>query len=379
MNFSNTKTILRSAAVFGLMTLMGCGLPGAGPTKSQLLLSSREKQGDAVVVPVNAEVVRRTNYRQSRSFPASFYGAPSINTDVIRSGDELILTVYENVETGVLGPAGTPSTITPIQVDNTGHIFIPYAGRIQAGGNTIETVRSQIADALAVQTPDPQVLLARSEGMGSAVTIVGSGVQNGVYPIGVPTTHLTGMLAQAGGSVNANPESTIVSVTRGGQKGSVWLSDILDNRRNDIHLRPGDVVRVDEDVRTYTIAGQIKNSVEKFPKPELSLFEAVSIAGGISNASGNASGVFVLRNERGEIANLYHSFNDPTANRDVMYIFDLKGPNGLLNARDFMLRDGDVVYVTEAPYSQFSKVISSLITPINSASGVVQAGSQAGL
>ncbi|MEM7241307.1 MAG: polysaccharide biosynthesis/export family protein [Pseudomonadota bacterium] len=379
MIFSSTQKIMRGMAMLGLVTLMGCGLPATGPTKSQLLLSSREKQGDAVVVPVNAEVVRRTNFRQTRSFPSSFYGAPSINTDVIRTGDELILTVYENVETGVLGPAGTPSTITPIQVDNTGHIFIPYAGRIKAGGNTIESVRSQIADALAVQTPDPQVLLARSEGLGSAVTIVGSGVQNGVYPIGVPTTHLTGMLAQAGGSVNANPESTIVSVTRGGRKGSVWLSDILDNRRNDIHLRPGDVVRVDEDIRTYTMSGQIGNGVQKFPKPNLSLFEAVSSAGGISNATGNASGVFVLRSERGEIANLYYSFNDPTVNRNVMYIFDLKAPNGVFNARDFLLRDGDIIYVTEAPYSQFSKAISALITPINSASGLVQAGDQAGL
>ena len=379
MNFFSTKSVMRALGVVSLAVLMGCTLPSSGPTKGQLLLSSREKQGDAVVVPVNAEVVRRTNYRQTRSFPASFYGAPSINTDVIRPGDELVLTVYENVETGVLGPAGAPSTITPIQVDNTGHIFIPYAGRIKAGGNTIESARQSITDALAQQTPDPQVLLTRSQGLGSAVTIVGSGVQNGVYPIGVPTTHLTGMLAQAGGSVNANPEATLVSVTRGSQKGSIWLSDVLDNRRNDIHLRPGDVVRVDEDLRTYTIAGQIKNSVQKFPKPEISLFEAISAAGGISNSTGDATGVFVLRAERGEIANLYHTFNDATVQRDVMYVFNLKAANGLFHARDFLLRDGDIIYVTEAPYSQYAKIISSIITPVNSLGQLSTAGSQAGL
>ncbi len=361
------------------MALMGCTLPGTGPSRSQLLLSSREKQGDAVVVPVTAEVVSRTNYRETRSFPPSFYGAPSINTDVVRPGDTLILTVYENVETGLLGPAGSPSTITPIQVDNTGHIFIPYAGRIQAGGSTIEDTRVKIAEALAEQTPDPQVLLSRSEGLGSAVTIVGSSVQNGVYPIGVPTTHLTGMLAQAGGSVNENPEATIVTVTRGSRSGSVWLSDILENRRHDIHLRPGDVVRVEEDFRAYTIAGQIGNGVVRFPKPEFSLFEAVSLAGGVSNASGDPTGVFVLREERGEIANLYHSFNDATQARNLLYVFDLRAPNGLINARDFLLQDGDVIYVTEAPYSQFTKVISSIITPINSVGQLGSAGEQAGL
>jgi polysaccharide export outer membrane protein len=42
----------------------------------------------------------------------------------------------------------------------------------------------------------------------------------------------------------------------------------------------------------------------------------------------------------------------------------LTQPNGLFIARDFVIRDDDTLYVTEAPYAQWTKAISLLAAPL---------------
>jgi polysaccharide export outer membrane protein len=43
-------------------------------------------------------------------------------------------------------------------------------------------------------------------------------------------------------------------------------------------------------------------------------------------------------------------------------------------ARDFLIRDGDTVYVTEAPYVQWSKTLSALTGPLNTANAIDSLG-----
>jgi polysaccharide biosynthesis/export protein len=44
----------------------------------------------------------------------------------------------------------------------------------------------------------------------------------------------------------------------------------------------------------------------------------------------------------------------------LIYVLDLTQPNGLFLARDFLIRDEDTVYVTEAPFVQWQKSISAI-------------------
>lgn len=41
-------------------------------------------------------------------------------------------------------------------------------------------------------------------------------------------------------------------------------------------------------------------------------------------------------------------------------MLDLTKPSGLFIARDFMIRDGDTVYVTEAPYVRWQKILGAI-------------------
>ena len=54
----------------------------------------------------------------------------------------------------------------------------------------------------------------------------------------------------------------------------------------------------------------------------------------------------------------------------MAYVLDLTEPSGIFNARDFMIRDDDTIYVTEAPYVQWHKTLAALTGAANSARSV---------
>jgi polysaccharide export outer membrane protein len=63
----------------------------------------------------------------------------------------------------------------------------------------------------------------------------------------------------------------------------------------------------------------------------------------------------------------------------LIYVLDLTEPNGMFRARDFVIRDGDTVYVTEAPYVQWTKLITAFSTTVAAADSLASAATTAGL
>jgi len=346
------KTLMVALVSFGLA---GCDLlPRTGPNKSEILRGSVNNQGNAYVLAVDERVTSIANRAAKSGFTAEFRNAGAVTTDLVRAGDVLVISVYENVEAGILGTAGVPSNLQEIQVDRSGNIFVPYAGRITS------------------QTPDPQVIVRRAAGQGTSVSVIGSGAQ-GVYPIDQGTTHLTGMLARAGG-VATSPESTRVTVVRGKRRGSVWLRDLYNNSDQDIHLRPGDTILIEEDIRRFSLLGSLASQgLTTFPKPTMNVLEAVAFAGGLSGLISDPTGIFVLRDEPASVANTILQRDDIRGTARMAYVVNLTAVNGLFTARDFEVRDGDTIYVTEAPYSQFTKVLSALVSPIGQAGNLSSA------
>ena len=102
----------------------------------------------------------------------------------------------------------------------------------------------------------------------------------------------------------------------------------------------------------------------------LSAIEAIATVGGLSTSLADPTGVFVFRNEPAEIANAVMGRNDLQGDQRMVYVLDLTQPTGMFEARDFLVRDGDTVYVTEAPFVQWQKTLSA-ITGTASAAGSV--------
>ena len=366
-----TRSLVLLVAIAGLS---GCGLPRSGPSKREIFKSSVEQKGDAFVVAVDAEVARAASVTPELGFTNGFLGAGIVGSDDIRPGDVLGLTIWENVDNGLLADQGMNSTaLNEVQVDGEGYIFVPYAGRIKAAGNTPEGLRRIITNKLDAQTPDPQVTVARIAGDGATVSVMGGVGGQGVYPIERPTRTLSAMLAKAGGVV-IEPEIAQVTITRGSHTGTIWLKDLYSDPRMDVALRPGDVILVEEDQRAFTAMGAMggQNRVQ-FENQHLSVVEAIAQVGGLSTNLADPTGVFVLRDETPEIANTVLRRGDITQPVRMAYVLDLTQPSGIFNARDFMIRDNDTIYVTEAPYVQWSKTLAALTGTANSANALSNA------
>ena len=345
-----------------LMTAASCGLPRSGPNKSEIFAGSVLNGGDAFIVTVNPRVTRATSVVPALGFSSNFSNAGVLASDVISSGDVLGLTIFENVKDDpLLGNSGQRvSTLSQIQVDGQGFIFVPYAGRIRAAGQTPEGIRDAITRKQDPQTPDPQVSVVRAAGNGSTVTVAGSVAGQGNYPIEAATRTLTAMISKAGG-VAIPPSVAVVRVTRGSRSEKVWLQDLYANPALDIALRPGDQIVVEQDSRAFVALGATgtQNRVP-FTTQTLSALEAIATVGGLNSSLADPTGVFVLRNEPADIANAVLGRTDLQGAQRMAYVLDLTQPTGLFEARDFLIRDGDTVYVTEAPFVEWTKTLTAV-------------------
>ncbi|WP_390915266.1 polysaccharide biosynthesis/export family protein [Pseudosulfitobacter sp. SM2401] len=347
--------------IAALAVVSSCGLPQVGPNKRQIYKGSVQQEGDAFIVSVNDRVTRATAITPALGFSTAFKNAGTLGSDTIRPGDVLGLTVWENVDDGLLSDTGTSATILEeVQVDGAGFIFVPYAGRIRAAGNTPDAIRRIITAKLADQTPDPQVQVRRVAGDGSTVSLVGSIGGQGVFAIERPTRTLSTMLARAGG-ITIQPEIAQVTVIRGKERGKIWFQDLYDHPELDIALRAGDRILVEEDTRAFTALGATGGQARvPFESQNLSALEAIAQVGGLSAASADPTGIFVFRNEPAEVANIVMGRDDLQGAQRLVYVLDLTQPNGMFMARDFVIRDSDTLYVTEAPFTQWNKAISAL-------------------
>ena len=367
---------LRATAVFCIVaSLAACGLPRSGPTKKEIFAGSVLQDGDAFVVTVTDRVNAAAGVTPSLGFSNRFTNAGTLGSDTIQSGDVLALTIWENVDDGLLAGQGANATVlSEVQVDGSGFIFVPYAGRVKAAGNSPEAIRRIITEKLDTQTPDPQVMVTRAAGDGATVSITGKINGQGVYPIERPTRTLTAMLARAGG-VSVEPSLAQIKVIRGGETGSVWFEDLFDNARYDIPLRNGDRILVEADKRSFMALGATgAQSRVAFETRTLSALEAIAQVGGLQTNSADPTGVFVLRNEIDEIAGQVMGRDDLDGTQRLVYVLDLTEPNGLFLARDFLIRDGDTVYVTEAPYVQWTKALAAITGSVGAASNLQSIG-----
>ncbi|MEH7827234.1 polysaccharide biosynthesis/export family protein [Gemmobacter denitrificans] len=380
MKLSSSKGA-KTLALFTLVAVVAaCGLPRSGPNKREIFAGSVLNGGDAFVVTVNPRVTRATSVMPAYGFSDAFRNAGKVGPDTIVPGDVLTLTIFENVKDDpLLGNTGQRvSQLAELQVDGQGYIFVPYAGKIKAAGQSPDGLRQIITKKLDTQTPDPQITVNRLAGDGQTVSLAGAVGGQGVYPIERSTRTLSTMIAKAGG-IAIEPAVAIVRVTRGNQTGKVWLQDLFENPALDIALRGGDQIVVERDQRAFTALGATgAQSLVPFESQTLSAIEAIAQVGGLSTQLADPTGVFVLRNEPAAVANAVLGRKDLKGDQRMVYVLDLTAPTGMFEARDFLVRDGDTLYVTEAPFTQWSKTISAITGTAGAANSLANVGSSSG-
>lgn len=361
----------RMALIGAVAALASCAVSRDGPTKREIFAGSVQRAGDAHIILVNKRVSQAANRPETLGFSHALRSGALMGGDTIRPGDVIRLNVYENVPEGLLAPAGANNAIVEeLQVDDAGFIFVPYAGRVRAAGQTPDALRRLLTRSLDEQTPDPQVVVSRVQGDGATVSVTGAVGAQGVYPIARSSNRLSSMIATAGG-LAVPLETAQVLVTRGTRQDRVWLQDIYSHPGLDIAMRGGDRIVVREDQRAFSVLGATGSASRmRFDTREISAIDALAMVGGLDPLRADPTGVFIFRDEVPEVATEILGIGQFVSDMRFVYVLDLTAPTGMFNARDFKIRDGDTIYVTESPSVLWARQISALTGSLTAASAV---------
>ena len=355
---------------FASCALVGCALSQAGPTGAAVNQFLSNSHSGALYVPITEQVAESVSAERGSDIPPWVHAGRAVTQDLILPGDRLTVTIYENVEDGLLSNNGQPATVSELQVESSGMVTLPYAGRIRAAGNTTEAVRNIIFRTLSEQTPNPEVLIRRELGAAASVSILGSG-GGGTFPFDSSTSTLMRALSVAGALVE-NAATTSIILIRGERRAAIPMARLLEGTIDDVNLRPRDVVLLEESHPQFVALGYLgSQALVDIPSHDFSLIEAIAQIGGLDTTTSNPSGVFVFRREdREAVQRLGQEASEPEVS--IAYGLDMRDPESLLAASIFLIENDDVIYVTQAPFARLTTILNSIVTPAQSVRGIAR-------
>ncbi|MHA7772526.1 polysaccharide biosynthesis/export family protein [Roseibium sp. M-1] len=360
--------------------LFGCAaLPGDGPGAINITsqdVETNAQAGDYTVVtvdPVNIDIIRK--YRPL-AFANQFQGVGSGGSPTLLGvGDTLTVSIWEASPDGLFSGGEGGSSQIPSVVDESGHIFIPYAGRVRAAGLSIEGLRQSVQQKLVGKAVEPQVLITLKDKLSSTAVVVGDVAKPGVYPLPLRNTRLLDLVAQAGGAREATYE-TVVTLKRGNRAGTTRLEDLIDYPENNILVAPYDNILLSHRPRTFSAFGAVKaNQLVPFKTKTVTMAEALATVGGLRDERADANGVFLFRFEdaalvRGLKPELSHKIVGEEG-VPVVYRLSLRDPKGFFLSQHFEMRDKDILYVSNHPTAELGKFLQ-IIAPLISNYSTVQ-------
>jgi polysaccharide biosynthesis/export protein len=365
--------------------LSGCtALPSAGPTASAIEAGASVPQADGAllaryeIIDVTPAVVEALRGRPLDSLLASFGDHRPSAEPVIGVGDMVAVSIWEAGSGGLFsGPlvadrfsAGSKSALIPEQpVGRDGAISVPYAGRIPVAGRRPQDVQALIENELAGKAIQPQVLVSVTKPISQTVTITGESVGGARVPLTGHGDRLLDVLASSGG-LRSNVSETFVRLSRGPVTATVPLTTVVSNPKENIFLRPGDVLTLVRDPQTFLAVGALGNATElPFGADGITLAQALAKARGLADFAADPAGTFIFRFEPAAIVRRLAPGSKLTGTPlvPVVYRINMRDPGSLFTAQAFRMRNRDLVYVSNAPFTEVQKalaVFNSVSAPI---------------
>lgn len=369
-------------------------LPAVGPTIGEVESNGASLSTDPyIIIDADKTVVRTLNSLKPVGFSAHFERAAPRPELRIAVGDTIQVNVMEQAPGGLFSPPTAPgqngaspsfpTVMQPIQVGADGAIMVPFAGRIAAGGRTIESVRAEIESKLANKAifPQVQVLIASPTGVSANSATVGGEVNRaGLFSLHPAGNRLLDLIAEAGGARYPGFE-TKVYVTRRGQRREASLQNVIENPKENIFIYPHDDIYLSRNERTFAVLGaSTKVGRYGFETAHLNLAEAVAIGGGFADSTADPAGVFVFRYETPSLVKAMRpeAAVVQQAAIPVLYRLNLRGGDGYFLSIKFEIRDKDIVLLANSNGAQFQKLLNILESGANFAlvtKGVAQQNS----
>jgi len=331
-------------------------------------------------IEVTAEVASLLKLRPRPSLSSAFgdYRPP---TELrIGVGDVVSITIWEAAAGGLfsaplvaerLSPGSKSATIPEQVVGRDGALTVPYAGRIRVVDQTVAQVQKTIEDALAGMAIKPQVLVQVVRPVSKSVTVTGEVVTGARVPLTMKGDRLLDVIASTGG-IRSPVNEMFVQLHREGRTVRVAMARIVKDPRENIFMRPDDVVTLVRDPQKVVAYGATERNAEiPFESETMTLAEGLARSGGLLDSRADPAGVFVMRQEDKSIVRALRPESpllDERSTIPVVYRINLRDPNGFFLAQTFPLFPQDILYVSNSAGAEFQKALHFLSLIAGSAS-----------
>jgi polysaccharide export outer membrane protein len=357
--FYVTQTALACFVVIAFGSLSACS------SVSSPTFPTGDADQDSIAAQQNLQIVRvsvdnvRDIMAREESTNPSIKKAISVPPEQeyvyrIGGGDVLKVNLWDNPER--ISPSGAEAP--NLVVTEAGAIFYPYVGELQVEGKTVSQVRAELMESLGKFLQSPQVEVSVVGFNAHKATLVGQVGKPGQIPLtNVPMTLMDAI--NAAGRVQDSDLSR-VSIRRGNRAYVVDLLSFIEKGRKGHNpvLLSGDIVVVDPPIggEVYTF-GEIGVGELSLKSEYTSLTSILAGKGGLDKLRADARGVFVFRARPSAARN-------QTVPDIIVYQFELDQPAMYVLAQTFLMRGGDVVFVTQDPISRWNDLISKLLSPV---------------
>jgi polysaccharide export outer membrane protein len=248
------------------------------------------------------------------------------------------------------------------RVDTDGSISIPYAGRIHAAGQGPQEVERRIVKALEGRAIQPQALVQIQETVSRSFVVNGEVNRPARYPITAAGDRVLDVIATAGGAKQEAFE-TRVTLQRGSAQGSAIMKDLIDHPADNVYVLPGDRLFVTKDPEIFLAFGAVPApGPVPFGREKISLLEAVGKAGGLLDQRADPGAIFLFRYEPASaVRAMRPDYNGRYGEKvPMVYRLNMRDPRAFFYARQFSVRDKDVLFVANSAATEFQKFLMIL-------------------
>jgi polysaccharide export outer membrane protein len=357
--------------------LPGCALlPGTGPTSDAVNGNATDGIRSSASLPyalvdVSADTIGFLSQPNVVTFKGEFPDKRPKPNQVVGVGDVLNISIFEAAPGGLFTPGqaagarpGNFVDLPPQAVDQKGSIYVPYAGELPAAARTIPDIQQAIVARLRNRAIEPQVVVSLNQQHSSVVSVLGDVNTPGVLALNSVGERLLALIARAGGPKYEAIES-YVTLQRDGRRVRVLLSRVVHDPRENIFIRPNDVIFITRESPSFTALGALNqnvfgfNSEIPFDVETLTLAQAMGKAGGLNDNQSDPSEVYVYRyEERRSLEKLgIDTKRFILESIPTIYRVNLRDPSGMLLAAGFQMRTKDVMYVANARVVDYYKLL----------------------
>jgi len=362
-----------------LLLLSGCAtMPGwissSGASRQQVQEKRESGRIEGIqLVDVNDALARKLADSKKLGRFDDIFTASGANNYLVGPGDILEVSVWETPPAMLFG-AGIPdpgavsmtshSVSLPGQMVNyDGMITMPFAGRIAVKGRTTQEIEEDIGKRLRGKANAAQVLVRVLKNNTSNVTVVGEVSRSALIPLTPKGERLLDALAEVGG-VTQPINRMAVQLSRENVTAVMPLDAVIRDPRQNIHLRPGDVVTALFQPQSFSVLGATgKNEEIPFEAQGISLAQALARSGGLNDNRADARGVFIFRFEDEKLLDLAKpAVKTADGTVPVVYQIDLRDPASFFVTQNFPVQNRDVIYVANSPAAEFEKFLRLVVS-----------------